>query len=77
MKIERFENVTIAYMRNIGEYGCNNEELMDRFKSFLNDNGLFNKESVILGIALNDPNLTPVGKQRYDVGVLCWTTTHQ
>lgn len=70
MKIEKFENITIAYMRNIGEYGCNNEELMDRFKRFLNDNGLFNKESVILGIALNDPNLTPVGKQRYDVGVV-------
>lgn len=70
MKIEKLENITIAYMRNIGEYGCNNEELMDRFKRFLNDNGLFNKESVILGIALDDPNVTPAGKQRYDVGII-------
>lgn len=32
MIIEEFENVKIAYMRRIGEYGKENKKLMEIFK---------------------------------------------
>ena len=41
LKIEEFRNITIAYMRNIGEYGEKNEKLMEDFKEFLSKNNLF------------------------------------
>ena len=41
LKIEEFKDITIAYMRNIGEYGKQNEKLMEDFKKFLRKNKLF------------------------------------
>lgn len=42
MKIEEFKNVTMIYMRHVGEYGLKNKELMETFKQFLKDNHLLN-----------------------------------
>ena len=70
MKIEKFKDVTIAYMRNTGEYGNKNEKLMENFKDFLRKNKLFTDETIILGIALDNPALTPTNKLRYDVGFI-------
>lgn len=70
MKIETFKNMTIAYMRNTGEYGPNNEKLMDKFKEFLETNKLFNDKTTILGIALDNPKITPKNNLRYDVGII-------
>lgn len=70
MKIEEFKDITIAYMRNIGEYGNKNEKLMVDFKDFLKENNLFTDTTIILGIALGNPNLIPADKLRYDVGVI-------
>ena len=70
MKIEEFKNITIAYMRNIGGYGSQNEKLMDDFKNFLKNHDLLDDGSVILGIALDDPLLVSNDKLRYDVGII-------
>ena len=70
MKTEIFENVTIAYMRNTGEYGVKNKELMETFKDFLKKNHILGKEAVILGIALDNPNIIPANELRYDVGLI-------
>lgn len=70
MKIEQFNNITIAYMRHIGEYGPKNKEFMETFKQFLNDQNLFNDQSVILGIALDNPTTIPANALRYDVGII-------
>ena len=48
MKIEEFKNVTMIYMRHVGEYGLKNKELMETFKQFLKDNHLLNDQSVLL-----------------------------
>ena len=32
MKIEEFKNVTMIYMRHVGEYGLKNKELMETLK---------------------------------------------
>lgn len=70
LNIERFENITIAYMRNIGEYGVNNIKLMEDLKDFLKRNKLFNESTIILGIALDNPAVVSVNNLRYDVGVV-------
>lgn len=70
MKIEEFKNITIAYMRNIGEYGVKNELLMEEFKDYLKNNHLLDADTVLLGIALDDPAVTPQEELRYDVGLI-------
>lgn len=68
LNIERFENITIAYKRTIGEYGVNNIKLMEDLKDFLKRNKLFNESTIILGIALDNTALVSVDNLRYDVG---------
>lgn len=68
LNIERFENITIAYKRTIGEYGVNNIKLMEDLKDFLKRNKLFNESTIILGIALDNMALVSVDNLRYDVG---------
>jgi DNA gyrase inhibitor GyrI len=67
--LEEMSNGRIAYMRNLGPYGSGNKELMERLKAWASDNGLFHASAVILGIARDDPALTPPERCRYDVWV--------
>jgi len=70
MKVETFRNTTIAYMRRVGAYGPKNKELMATFKAYLKTHDLLNEETVILGVALDDPQVIPANALRYDVGVV-------
>ena len=70
MIIEEFENVKIAYMRRVGEYGKENKKLMEIFKEYLKENRLFDENTVLVGIALDNPAETPTTMQRYDVGII-------
>ena len=70
MKIETFESVRIAYLRRTGRYGAGNRQLMEALKSRLRAMELFDADTAILGIALDDPARTPADQQRYDVGVV-------
>ncbi|MCI5773179.1 MAG: GyrI-like domain-containing protein [Erysipelotrichaceae bacterium] len=70
MYIEEFKEIKIAYMRQTGKYGNENKKLMEIFKSYLKQNNLFNDDTIILGIALDDPNQTSEQSQRYDVGMV-------
>lgn len=69
MHIEEFHDITIAYMRREGAYGPGNKSFMEKFKSYLNQHHLL-ENSVILGIALDDPSNTETDKLRYDVGII-------
>ncbi len=70
MNIEEFRDIKIAYMRRIGRYGLENKHLMETFKAYLKENNLFNEETIILGIALDNPMYVSEENQRYDVGVI-------
>ena len=70
MTIETFEGVRIAYLRRTGRYGAGNRQLMEALKSRLREMELFDADTAILGIALDDPARTPADQQRYDVGVV-------
>lgn len=70
MYIEEFKEIKIIYMRQTGKYGDENKRLMETFKSYLKQNNLFTDDTIILGIALDDPNQTSEQNQRYDVGMI-------
>jgi DNA gyrase inhibitor GyrI len=68
MKIETLPQQKIIFMRRTGEYGAKNHKLMETFKYWLKTNQLFNENTVILGIAQDDPTVTTPEHCRYDVG---------
>lgn len=70
MVIEEWKNVPIAYRRRTGPYGAENKQLMEDFKAYLRARGRLRADSVVLGIALDDPAATPGCAQRYDVGLV-------
>lgn len=70
MTIEEFKDITIAYVRRTGEYGFQNKILMENFKTYLVQNNLLTNDSIILGIALDNPANTDTNKLRYDVGIV-------
>lgn len=68
MKIE-IENIPfsrIAYIRQIGPYGQNNVQTMEKLKKWAKTNDLLDEESIILGIAHDNPELVEPKNCRYD-----------
>lgn len=70
MFIEKFENTFIAYMQRIGNYGIENKKLMQKFKAYIKQKDLFNDNTTILAIAMDNPAINPVDKLRYRVGIV-------
>lgn len=70
MKIEQSPDMQMTYMRRVGPYGSENKVLMDRFKTWLDTHGLLNENTVILGIAQDNPSWVKPQKCRYDVGTI-------
>ncbi|MGY3745688.1 GyrI-like domain-containing protein [Vagococcus salmoninarum] len=65
---------TIIHMRQIGPYGQKNQQLMTDFKNILTDQHLLTIDSILLGIPLDDPQLTLPVNCRYEVGLIVPTT---
>lgn len=70
MNIETFNNIEIAYKRNIGPYGIKNKELMEDVKRILKINNLLSDDTVIVGVPLDNPKYCNCSKLRYDVGII-------
>ncbi len=66
MTIEMMPAYRIAYIRRIGPYGINNVETMEKLKGWAKSNHLFNDESIIFGIAQDNPEMTKPENCRYD-----------
>ncbi len=66
MKIETIPAYKIAYIRHIGPYGIENIQTMESLKSWAKLNHLLDDESVILGIAQDNPETTQPENCRYD-----------
>ena len=56
----------IAYIRKIGPYGPQNVEVMEQLKNWAKEKNLLNEESIILGIAQDNPEFTEPNACRYD-----------
>ena len=60
----------IAYIRQIGPYGQNNVQIMEKLKKWAKANGLLNEQSIILGIAHDNPKLVEPEKCSYDTALV-------
>jgi DNA gyrase inhibitor len=66
INIEMIPAYKIAYIRQIGPYGPQNVEVMEQLKNWAKENNLINEESIILGIAQDNPEFTEPNACRYD-----------
>lgn len=64
--IENMSQSKIAYIRRIGPYGIGNKETMEKIKEWARNKNLLNDDSVILGIAWDNPEITAPENCRYD-----------
>lgn len=58
-------------MRRVGPYGEENHLLMQQFKRWLYEHGLFTANCVIIASALDNPSHTAPEQCRYDLCFLC------
>jgi len=66
MDIANISFCRIAYIRQIGPYGQNNVEVMEKLKTWAKSKGLLNGQSIILGIAQDNPKIVEPENCRYD-----------
>ena len=69
-KMEEIPETRIAYIRQVGPYGTNNNGLMEDLKNWAATNNLMHDNAVILGIAQDNPTTTPPENCRYDVCIV-------
>ena len=65
--VETVPTYTVAYIRSVGPYGVGNARAMEALKDWARSCGLLDDESIILGIAQDDPAVTRPEDCRYDV----------
>ena len=64
---ETMKPSAFLFMRRVGAYGPENRKLMDRMKGWIKNHGLWNEQTVILGIPRDNPSLVKAEECRYDV----------
>lgn len=64
---ERIPPSTVIYMRRTGEYGVENYKLMDTFKKWIKENHLYDEDTVIYAIPMDNPEKAESYRRRYDV----------
>lgn len=65
-RTETMQPCTIAYMRRTGAYGIECKAVMEQLKSWAKQTNCLNDDSIILGIALDNPEVTAPESCRYD-----------
>ncbi|PHV70784.1 DNA gyrase inhibitor [Sporanaerobium hydrogeniformans] len=75
IKIETISPSTIAYYRRYGAYGVENIETMEKLKSWATTNNYMDENSIILGIAHDNVQLTKPENCRYDACIVLGNNT--
>lgn len=70
MNIENIPTCSIAYIRRTGTYGEGNRRTMEQLKHWAKASNLMNDNTVIFGIAQDDPQTTLPEDCRYDACIL-------
>lgn len=65
--IETIPEHKIAYIRRTGAYGSENIKIMEQLKNWARERNLLDENSIILGIAQDNPEITESKDCRYDV----------
>lgn len=75
VRLEHVRPIIVAFVRHVGSYdklldkGSPMAVLWEELFAWGNTNGLINADSLLIGIPLDDPSVTPPEKQRFDVCV--------
>ena len=67
---ENLPSSKIIYMRRTGKYGSENYELMDTFKKWIQENNLYNEDTVIYAVPMDNPEIVDPFQCRYDVCIM-------
>ena len=59
----------VCYMRRVGTYGAENYMLMEKMKGWLREQQLYNEDTTIYAVPLDNPETTEPSQCRYDVCV--------
>ncbi len=70
IKLEKIPAYRIAYIRQVGPYGVDNVETMEKLKNWAKSNNLLCEKSIILGIAHDNPETTKPENCRYDTCIV-------
>lgn len=70
VSVESIPSCRVALIRRIGPYGADNKQIMERLKEWAVENHYMNDQTVILGIARDNPAATRPENCRYDVCVV-------
>lgn len=70
MKIEILPKYRIAYMRQVGPYGPENIQTMEKLKAWAKGKNLFTESAIILGIPQDHPETTLPENCRYDACIV-------
>ncbi len=66
LTIEKIPEIKMVYMRRVGPYGAENIQTMESLKAWADENHLLDEDTVILGIAQDNPQVTLPEDCRYD-----------
>jgi AraC family transcriptional regulator len=75
VRLEKTRPIIVAFVRHVGPYdkmlekGSSLSSLWDELFQWGNTNKLINSDSLLIGIPQDDPTITPVEKQRFDICV--------
>lgn len=64
--IENIPELKMAYVRRVGPYGAENIQTMEYLKAWADENHFLHEDTVILGIARDNPQVTLPENCRYD-----------
>jgi len=67
VEIEHIPDTEVVYIRRVGQYGAENNALMERMKSWAAKRGLLTEDAVIYAIALDNPQSVAPEMCRYDI----------
>jgi DNA gyrase inhibitor GyrI len=70
INIEKIPSYRIAFIRKVGPYGTGNIQTMEKLKNWSDSNKLLNNQSIIFGIAQDNPEETRPEDCRYDVCIV-------
>lgn len=75
-RIETMHPCSIAYIRRTGAYGIECKTVMKQLKSWSRKTNNLNDDSIVLGIALDNPEVTLPESCRYDACLVVSNTFH-
>ncbi len=75
-RTETMQPCTLAYMRRTGAYGIECKAVMEQLKSWAKQTNNLNDDSIILGIALDNPEVTAPESCRYDACLVVSNNFH-